>query len=1272
MRGARTGATMSGSSERNPFVGPRPIQRGELLYGRDAEIRELYLRLQARRIVVLHSPSGAGKSSLVQAGLIPRLVAGGYDVWKTIRVNADVTGLAGVPADANRYLLSAMLSLEDELPEAHRRGPAALARLELHEYLATRPRRKGRGERPVVLIFDQFEEALTVAPLAVAAKQALFAAIGRALEAASFWALFVVREDHLAAFAPYREHIPTQLANTFRLDLLGLAGAREAAERLAAQGGRSFPAVERLVRDLSRVQVQQADGSFVAEQGQHVEPVQLQVVCRRLWDAMPAEDRSIDAEDIETYASVSAALASYYADALRAIAGDDVALERALRDWVGSKLIVGGARSQVRQDPGQSAGLGNKSIMRLLDSYLVRSEPRAGAHWFELSHDRLVLPVLQDNEAWGRAHLHPLQVQAQLWEDARRSATLLLNARALDDAQAWASEHPALLTAGEQEFLAQSRAQRARDQAARRRLLVLTAAAIGTAVVVGVLAVVAVLARGSALRAEAEARAQTARAERASLRARDASLMAGARELLTRDQPGSATRLLLAVKDPAGARGWPEVAREYLAMAIPELTLRGHLDPVYSGAWSPDGRRIVTISGDRSMRVWQADGTGEPRVFTGHAAELVLAVWSPDARRIATASRDWTVRVWDTEGADIPVILLHREQINDAAWSPDGRRIVTASDGGVAVLWGADGLGVPVELRGHGGPVRSAAWSPDGQSIVTASEDHTARVWSATDVGPSIVLAGHGAGVLSAAWSPDGRSIVTASTDRTARLWSADGSPRTTTVDLKPVVLEGHGDEVVSAAWSPDGRRIATRSRDRTVRVWDDELTLDGPLVLGHAEDVRSAVWSPDGTRIVTACLDRSAWVWAIDDPGGPVPLRSRDSVLSAAWSPDGRRILTTSRDRTLQIWRAPEASQQIVFSPDGQRLLTTASDRKLRVRRSDDTGAAIVLSDGASSVVVGAWSPDGRRVLTVIDGKIQVWQADGAAEPVLLAVGAYDLPPAPWSPDGRRILVRADDGGLLVWPADGLGEPSRVAAEILTAQWSPDGARIVTTSPYATQVWRADGGGEPLALGDRGSIAAAWSPDGARILVALLDEQVAVWPSDGGGAPLVLDGWATGDRRTAWSPDSRRVVTVLDANARVWSVDGGGESVALTLTGHTDEIRSAAWSPDGRHILTASADATARIWALDRPDKPIVLPHGQALLSATWSPDGAQVVTMTIERRGKVWPATIPALQRALERATKDCLLPTMRGTYLDEEAHEARAGFAACERSYGRVPVE
>jgi hypothetical protein len=154
-------------SSRNPFVGPRPIQAGESLHGRDAEVLALYNRLQARRIVLLHAPSGAGKSSLVQAGLIPRLEASQYDVWKPIRVNLDPAGLPGVPDGTNRYLLSAMVSLEDELPEDRRRSPAALAALDLVDYLRSRPRRKGRGGRPVVLLFDQCEEVLTVAPRAV-------------------------------------------------------------------------------------------------------------------------------------------------------------------------------------------------------------------------------------------------------------------------------------------------------------------------------------------------------------------------------------------------------------------------------------------------------------------------------------------------------------------------------------------------------------------------------------------------------------------------------------------------------------------------------------------------------------------------------------------------------------------------------------------------------------------------------------------------------------------------------------------------------------------------------------------------------------------------------------------------------------------------------------------------------------------------------------------------------------------------------------------------
>ena len=477
---------MSGISELNPFVGPRPIQQGEPLYGRKAEVRELYHQLQARRIVVLHSPSGAGKSSLVQAGLIPRLREDAFDVWKPIRVNLDPASFEGVPEGTNRYLLSALVSLEDELPAEHRRSPAALAKLGFREYLSTRPRRKSRAKDSVVLLFDQFEEVVSVGPRDIEAKVEFFTVVGEALDAKEYWALFIIREDFLATLAPYRDLIPTQLLNTFRLDLLGLEGARDAALKLSEQGGRNFVAVDRLVRDLSAVQVQQADGTVVVEQGLHVEPVHLQVVCRRLWDAMPAEDLSIFEEDIEAYAGVSKSLAAYYADAVRSIAGEDVALERTIRDWVGTKLITGGIRSQIRQEVGKSAGLDNHHVEKLLDSYLVRTEQRADANWFELGHDRLVEPILEDNELWQQAHLHPLQVQAKLWEDAGRARALLLGDTALPNALSWAQTNTILLTKSEEEFLQLSEALHAeRERSLRRRRLFTVVLAIVALVAFG-------------------------------------------------------------------------------------------------------------------------------------------------------------------------------------------------------------------------------------------------------------------------------------------------------------------------------------------------------------------------------------------------------------------------------------------------------------------------------------------------------------------------------------------------------------------------------------------------------------------------------------------------------------------------------------------------------------------------------------------------------------------------------------------------------------------
>ncbi|HNC98574.1 MAG TPA: hypothetical protein PKW90_20755, partial [Myxococcota bacterium] len=420
-------------------------------------------------------------------------------------MNLDPRGLDGVPAGTNRYLLSALVSLEEDLQPERRRSPAQLAGMDFLSYLNSRPRRKGRAAQPAVLLFDQFEEILTTAPRAVEEKKAFFREIGEALNAEHFWALFIIREDYLAAFAPYREYIPTHMSTTFRLDLLDLEGAKEVAEQLARKGGRSFPAVDKLIRDLSRVQVQQPDGSFVAEQGIHVEPVHLQVVGRRLWAAMPDDDLSIDEADVAKYAEVSKALAGYYSEAVKKIAGGDLAVERALREWVGERLIVGGVRSQVRQEATRSAGLENTLIEQLLGSYLVRTEQRAGSNWFELGHDRMVEPVLEDNRAWEEEHLHPLQVQARLWEQARRAPSMLLSAEALPEAGRWAQQNPTLLTREEQEYLSLSQKLRREEAEIRRRQRRYTTAVAAAAALATVAALVSLVLFGRAERASRQA-----------------------------------------------------------------------------------------------------------------------------------------------------------------------------------------------------------------------------------------------------------------------------------------------------------------------------------------------------------------------------------------------------------------------------------------------------------------------------------------------------------------------------------------------------------------------------------------------------------------------------------------------------------------------------------------------------------------------------------------------------------------------------------------------
>ena len=193
------------------------------------------------------------------------------------------------------------------------------------------------------------------------------------------------------------------------------------------------------------------------------------------------------------------------------------------------------------------------------------------------------------------------------------------------------------------------------------------------------------------------------------------------------------------------------------------------------------------------MRVWSADGSGQPLVLRGHNEVVYQAAWSPDGQRIVSASYDKTVRVWNADGAGQPLVLRgHDRFVFGAAFSPDGRRIVSASEDKTVRVWNADGTGQPLVLRGHETSVTvhgDRAFSPDGARFVGTSEDATVRVWNADGTGEPLVLRASNAPVDTASWSADGRRIVGASGDKTVIVWER---PRTIRGLRRSEALDGH------------------------------------------------------------------------------------------------------------------------------------------------------------------------------------------------------------------------------------------------------------------------------------------------------------------------------------------------------------------------------------------------------------------------------------------------------------------------------------------------
>src|SRR5882724_1279538 len=242
------------------------------------------------------------------------------------------------------------------------------------------------------------------------------------------------------------------------------------------------------------------------------------------------------------------------------------------------------------------------------------------------------------------------------------------------------------------------------------------------------------------------------------------------------------------------------------------------LDGYLTARFSPDRQRVVFVSKDRSVQVWNAltrQELGQPMQHNGY---IYSAQFSPDGKSVVTASEDETAQVWNAEtGEAVGQPMQHPSAVYSAQFSPDGKRVVTASQDGKVQVWNAETgktVGQPME---HPSAVYSAQFSPDGKWVVTASGDGTAQVWN-VETGKAVGQPmQHKGAVRSAQFSPDGHRVVTASEDETAQVWDA------ATGDAVGEPMQ-HDDEVHSAQFTPDGQYVVTTAADDKMekeRVWN-------------------------------------------------------------------------------------------------------------------------------------------------------------------------------------------------------------------------------------------------------------------------------------------------------------------------------------------------------------------------------------------------------------------------------------------------------------------
>jgi WD40 repeat protein len=1078
-----------------PYRGLSNFEPGDAKYffGRESFVEELLQAMQTSNFIPLLGASGSGKSSVVLAGLVPKLQEFGHWQFTHFRPGAGedpfhALALALVPLYTPELNATERIYQARQLAGYFREGKVPLA-----DVFAT-IRQNFPADR-VLLIADQFEELYTSCSDDAIRRNFLDQLIAGIATAQMPFAPVLVatmRADFLGNALSYRPFADVLQNADLKLGPMNRSELIEIIEKPAQILGVAFEAglVERILEDVDK------------EPG--ILPL-LEFALTELWKRR--SNKQLTHAAYGKIGEVQGALD------LRAnqeyVKFSEVDRERVKRIFI--QLVRPGEGVEDTRRIATKGELGEEIwslVEKLATARLVVTSRNAnGQETVEVVHEALI-------RNWGelrgwmvidrvfRAWQERLRAAMQQWEIHKDEGSLL-RGTALAEAEEQLQKRPEELVA-ESDFIEQSvqaRENILQAEAVHRKREIRIARRItaGSLVAVAVSSGLGWMAWKQTQQAElnlADALGNSALSLVDKGKELDAFVLAIKAGKILQNQRVSTPSVLNALQEVLNQK------KEY-------NRLEGHENYVFSVGFSPDGKILASGSADKTIKLWNPFTGKAIRTLQGHQEFVNSVGFSPNGRILASGSADKTIKLWNLDtGKEIRALLGHQNLINSVNFSPDGKTLASGSADKTIKLWDLETGKEIRALLGHQNLINSVSFSPDGKTLASGSADKTIKLWDLATSKETRTLLGHQNSVISVSFSPDSKTLASGSWNNTIKLWDLETSKETRT-------LLGHQNSVISVSFSPDGKTLASSSRDNTIKLWNLEVAKEIHSIQGHQNSVSSVSFSPDGKTLASGSEDNTIKLRNLDTGKEIHTLHGHlEPVTIVSFSSDGKTLYSGSINHTIKIWNLDTGREirtfhgyqvsvfRVSFSPDGKTVAFGSTDKTIKLWNLDTGEEIRSLQSHQNLISSVSFSPDGKILASgSIDKTIKLWNLSTGKEIRTLQGHQSFVHSLSFSLDSKTLASGSNDKKIKIWNLDTGKEIHTLPGhlnDVSSMSFSADGKILASSSSAdkTIKIWNLDTGKEIRSL--QGHQASVWSvsfsPDGKTLASGNTDNTIKLW----------------------------------------------------------------------------------------------------------------------------------------------------------------------------------